>query len=158
MPARILSDDRAAARMQPDVTLVAYGGMLPVVERAAAALEAEEFAVEIVSPSLLQPLPRQTLLRALAQPSARRDRRGVAGLARVSDPSSRRRLLSRGSPDASCASWPPPVPIPAARSLEAQVLSTNAGCSRRWCRSSSRLMPTPLHTPRVNNNDDPCGS
>jgi 2-oxoisovalerate dehydrogenase E1 component len=46
----------------PDLTLVAFGGMLPLAERAAEQLEREEeLSVEIVSPSLLAPLPRQTL-------------------------------------------------------------------------------------------------
>jgi 2-oxoisovalerate dehydrogenase E1 component len=51
---------------EPDVTLVSFGGMLPVVERAAKQLEEqEELAVEIISPALLAPLPRGTLLGAL---------------------------------------------------------------------------------------------
>jgi 2-oxoisovalerate dehydrogenase E1 component len=50
----------------PDVTLVAFGGMLPWVERAAKRLEQdEELAVEIVVPSILAPLPRRSLVRAL---------------------------------------------------------------------------------------------
>lgn len=51
---------------EPDVTLVSFGGMLPVVERAAKQLEEqEELAIEIVAPALLAPLPRGTLLEAL---------------------------------------------------------------------------------------------
>jgi 2-oxoisovalerate dehydrogenase E1 component len=51
---------------EPDVTLVAFGGMLPAAERAAKALEAEEeLGVEIVVPSLLAPLPAGTLLACL---------------------------------------------------------------------------------------------
>lgn len=51
---------------EPDVTLVSFGGMLPFVERAVRHLEEiEELAVEIVTPSLLSPLPRLTLLDAL---------------------------------------------------------------------------------------------
>lgn len=51
---------------EPDVTLVSFGGMLPVVERAAKQLEEqEELAVEIIAPALLAPLPRGTLLDAL---------------------------------------------------------------------------------------------
>jgi 2-oxoisovalerate dehydrogenase E1 component len=50
----------------PDVTLVSFGGMLPIVERAAKRLtEEEELEVEIVALSLLAPLPRQTLIPAL---------------------------------------------------------------------------------------------
>lgn len=51
---------------EPDVTLLSFGGMLPVVERAAKQLEEqEELAVEIIAPALLAPLPRGTLLDAL---------------------------------------------------------------------------------------------
>ena len=51
---------------QADVTLVAFGGMLPVVERVASRLQAEEeLMVDIVTPALLAPLPRRTLLRTL---------------------------------------------------------------------------------------------
>lgn len=51
---------------QPDITLLSYGGMLPVTEKAARQLrEQEELAVEIVAPALLAPLPRQGLLAAL---------------------------------------------------------------------------------------------
>jgi len=113
-------------REQPDVTLVAYGGMLPVVERAAAALEAEEFAVEIVSPSLLQPLPRQTLLRALGnrprvaivEESPLGPGFGSELAAALAESRFSGRVMRIG---------PPPVPIPAARSLEAQVLVDERG-------------------------------
>lgn len=51
---------------EPDITLLSYGGMLPIVERAADRLEEEqELLVEIVAPALLAPLPRQSLLRLL---------------------------------------------------------------------------------------------
>ena len=51
---------------QPDMTLVSFGGMLPYVERAAQHLEdEEELNVEIIVPSMLSPLPRQTLLNVL---------------------------------------------------------------------------------------------
>ncbi|MEO6024740.1 MAG: thiamine pyrophosphate-dependent enzyme [Burkholderiales bacterium] len=50
----------------PDITLVSFGGMLPLVEKAAKKLiDEEELAVEIVAPSLLAPLPRETLLSVL---------------------------------------------------------------------------------------------
>ncbi|MCH9638838.1 MAG: 2-oxoglutarate dehydrogenase, partial [Betaproteobacteria bacterium] len=50
----------------PDVTLVSFGGMLPFVERAAKHLQnEEEIEVEIIAPSLLSPIPRQTLLNVL---------------------------------------------------------------------------------------------
>ena len=41
----------------PDVTLVSFGGMLPLVERAAKRLiDEEELEVEIITPSMLAPL------------------------------------------------------------------------------------------------------
>ena len=50
----------------PDITLLSYGGMLPVAEKAARILEErEELCVEIVAPSLLAPLPRVSLHHAL---------------------------------------------------------------------------------------------
>ena len=108
------------------MTLVAYGGMLPVVERAAARLEAEDFVVEIVSPSLLQPFPRATLLGAL------RERPRVAIVeesplgpgfgSELAATFAESRFAGRVTRIA-----PPPVPIPAARSLEAQVLVDERG-------------------------------
>lgn len=51
---------------EPDVTLLSYGGMLPVTEKAARILrDEEELLVEVVAPALLAPLPRETLLRLL---------------------------------------------------------------------------------------------
>lgn len=50
----------------PDITLLSYGGMLPVAEKAARILEEnEELAVEIIAPAMLAPLPRFSLLNAL---------------------------------------------------------------------------------------------
>ena len=63
----------------PDVTLVTYGGMLPLVEGAASRLEAEEeLAVEIIALSLLAPLPKASLIGHLAGASAHRGGRGIA--------------------------------------------------------------------------------
>ena len=105
----------------PDLTVVAYGGALPMVERVADALGEEDLTVELVVPSLLQPFPRHTLLDLLhnrehvaiveesplgpgfgSELGAALCEEGFAG--RV------RRLA------------PPPVPIPAARSLESSIL------------------------------------
>lgn len=53
---------------QADVTLVGFGGMLPFIERATERLEREEeLSVEIVSPSLLAPIPRGTLVGLLLE-------------------------------------------------------------------------------------------
>lgn len=109
-----------------DVTLVCFGGMLPVVERAARRLrEEEELRVDIVVPSLLAPLPRATLLAALAH--AQRivvveeshhefgfAAELLASLAEGGHPGCVRRLGAS------------PVPIAAARSLEAMQLVDEA--------------------------------
>ncbi|EKE18254.1 MAG: hypothetical protein ACD_10C00068G0005 [uncultured bacterium] len=51
---------------EPDITLLSYGGMLPVAEKAARLLEEnEELTVEIIAPAMLAPLPRCALLKAL---------------------------------------------------------------------------------------------
>lgn len=104
-----------------DLTIVAYGGMLPVIERVADRLEAEDFVVEVVAPSLLQPLPRHTLVNLL------KDRERIAIVEETH--------LGPGFAS-ELAAWllesrytgrltrigTPPVPIPAARSREAEVL------------------------------------
>ncbi|MEJ7606941.1 MAG: transketolase C-terminal domain-containing protein [Bryobacteraceae bacterium] len=104
-----------------DLTIVTYGGMLPIVEKVAVELKEEEIEVEIVVPSLLSPLPRHTLLAALL----RRRRIAIveethvgsgfgAELAAV--------LLESGFKGRLRRIGTPPVPIPAARSLESQVI------------------------------------
>lgn len=50
----------------PDITLLSYGGMLPIAEKAARILEnVEELEVEVIAPALLSPMPRLSLLKAL---------------------------------------------------------------------------------------------
>lgn len=70
----VQSDDIAAdlfptlvrRRPEPDVAIITYGGMTPIVEKAAQRLEQEEeLSVTIVLPSLLSPLPRRGLASAL---------------------------------------------------------------------------------------------
>jgi 2-oxoisovalerate dehydrogenase E1 component len=108
-------------RPAADLTVVAGGGMLPLVERAVAALEAEDFAVDIVAPSLLHPLPRRTLLDTLM---------GRARVAIVEEShlgpgfgsELAAALLEAGFAGRLRRVAPPAIPIPAARSLEAQVL------------------------------------
>ncbi|MBL0090021.1 MAG: 2-oxoglutarate dehydrogenase [Ideonella sp.] len=102
----------------PDVVLVSYGGMLPVVERAADMLRRdEELSVQIVAPALLAPLPRRTLLDALL-PHARiavieesHHEYGVGAelLAMLAEAGYRGSIVRVGMPA---------VPIAAARSLE----------------------------------------
>lgn len=105
-----------------DITLVAFGGMLPVVERAARKLRSEEeLVVDIVSPALLAPMPRQTLLAALL-PSPRiavieesHHEYGVGAelLALLAEAGYTGQVLRLGMPA---------VPIAAARSLESAQL------------------------------------
>lgn len=109
----------------PDLTIVAYGGMLPHIEKLAAALATEQLDVEIVVPSLLSPLPRHQLAAHLAG----RDRvlvaeetYGDSGLgtylgALLAESGYRGRFVRIGTP---------PVPIPAARSLEERILPGGA--------------------------------
>ena len=95
--------------------------MLAVVERVAAALMEEDLVVEIVAPSLLQPLPKHTLLDLLM------DRRRVAIVeespfgpgfgSELAATLVEHRFAGRVRRFA-----PPPVPIPAARSLESSIL------------------------------------
>jgi len=105
----------------PDLTVVAYGGMVDVVERVAVALSAEELAVDIVAPSLLQPLPRHTLLELLMETSriaiVEESPVGPGFGAELSAI-----LLEHGFTGRVRRFGPPPVPIPAARSLESSIL------------------------------------
>lgn len=105
-----------------DVVLVAFGGMLPLVERAAERLRRdEELAVQIVSPAMLAPLPRQTLLGALldaprvlvVEESHHEQGVGAEILASLAEAGFAGRAQRMGMP---------PVPIAAARSLEVAQL------------------------------------
>lgn len=107
-----------ASPSAPDVTLVTFGGMLPLVERAAERLEREEeLSVEIVAPCLLAPLPRGTLLGALLERprillvEESHHEFGVSAeiLAMLAEADYRGRIMRIGMP---------PVPIASARSLE----------------------------------------
>jgi 2-oxoisovalerate dehydrogenase E1 component len=109
------------AQREPDVAIVAYGGLLPLVERFADEMRDEELAVELVVPALLSPLPARSLVSHLmgrARVAVFEEGYGAAGfgaslgsaLAEAGYRGHFRRLHS------------PPVPIPAARSLEALVL------------------------------------
>lgn len=106
----------------PDITLLSYGGMLPVVERAAKSLEeSEELAVEIVAPALLAPMPRQALLELLLGRSRilvveeAHHQFGFSAevLAMLAENGYRGRVARLGTP---------PVPIASARSLEVAQL------------------------------------
>jgi 2-oxoisovalerate dehydrogenase E1 component len=106
----------------PDVVLVGFGGILPVIERAAEMLRREEeLDVLIVTPALLAPLPRHTLVGALmghpriavVEESHHEFGFGAELLACLSEAGYRGRALRLGMP---------PVPIAAARSLEVAQL------------------------------------
>ena len=106
----------------PDVTLVSFGGMLPLVERAAKRLiNEEELEIEIVTPSMLAPLPRQTLLFALLQRpriaivEESHHEFGVSAeiVASLAEAGYRGKVIRLGTP---------PAPIASARSLERDQL------------------------------------
>jgi 2-oxoisovalerate dehydrogenase E1 component len=106
----------------PDVTLVSFGGMLPVVERAAKRLsDEEELEVEIIALAMLAPLPRHTLISALLQRShiavveESHHQFGVSAeiLASLAEAGYRGKIIRIGTP---------PAPIASARSLERDQL------------------------------------
>jgi 2-oxoisovalerate dehydrogenase E1 component len=105
----------------PDVTMVTYGGMLPIVEQVSEDLAAEELSVEIVVPALLNPLPKHQLLRHLLSRAAvvvveeAYSETGVGCALGTA-------LLEGGFRGRFARVAPPPVPIPAARSLESRIL------------------------------------
>jgi 2-oxoisovalerate dehydrogenase E1 component len=106
---------------EPDLTLVAYGGMVEAAEATAQELRNEELAVEILIPSLLAPLPRHTLTGLLAN----RERILVLeethlGYGFGSELGAS--LVENGFAGRFTRVAAPPVPIPAARSLESAVL------------------------------------
>jgi 2-oxoisovalerate dehydrogenase E1 component len=105
----------------PDLTIVAYGGMIPVVEKVALKFKDEEIEVEIIAPSLLSPLPRNTLMSVLSS----RSRIAIVeethlGAGFASELAAT--LLENGYRGRLRRIATPPVPIPAARSLESQVI------------------------------------
>jgi len=109
-------------RPDADLTIVTYGGMLPVVEEAALRLEdEEELRVDIVVPSLLSPLPRRTLLahllnseRVVIAEESHHEFGIGAEIAAC--------LLEAGFAGQAFRIGTPPVPIASARSLERQIL------------------------------------
>ena len=109
-------------RPDADLTIVTYGGMLPVVEEAARRLEdEEELMVEIVVPALLAPLPRRTLLAHLMNcervviAEESHHEFGIGAEIAAS-------LLEAGFSGQAFRIGTPPVPIASARSLERQIL------------------------------------
>jgi 2-oxoisovalerate dehydrogenase E1 component len=111
----------AAGDADPDLTLIAYGGMVELAEAAAAELRLEELAVEIVVPSLLSPFPRHTLTRLLAGRerivTLEETHHGCGFSAELGAA-----LLEAGFRGRFARVATPPVPIPAARSLESLIM------------------------------------
>jgi 2-oxoisovalerate dehydrogenase E1 component len=105
----------------PDITFVTYGGMVPFVEAVAAELKEQELDAGIVIPSQLSPLPRHTLCGLLL---------GRSRIAVIEECHSEgglgsnlgSALLEAGYRGRFAQVGTPPVPIPAARSLETQVI------------------------------------
>jgi 2-oxoisovalerate dehydrogenase E1 component len=109
-------------RDRPDVTILTYGGMLPLVEKVAAYLEQEEeLEVEVVVPALLSPLPKASLIAhlgdspRLAVVEEAHDDFGVGAEILAS-------LMEAGYCGRAIRIGTPPVPISSARSLERQIL------------------------------------
>ena len=105
----------------PDVSLVCYGGAVALAEAAASRLAEEEIASEIVIPSLLSPFPRNSLgglLSSREHVVVFEEGQGHFGfgaeLGAVLSEAGYRGIFQRIGP--------PQIPIPAARSLEADVL------------------------------------
>lgn len=120
-PAAALFPTLARGSSDPDITLIGYGGIVPILEKAATMLEEEELEVEIVLPSLLAPAPRHTLLahlqnreRVIVVEEAHSGYGFGAELGAI--------LLDSGWKGRFQRIGTPPVPIPAARSLEADVM------------------------------------
>ena len=130
-PAANLFPTLRSGPVEPDLTLLAYGGIITLVEEVAAQLaREEELGVEIVALSLLSPLPRQTLTRlllgrsrvAVVEESHAEYGVGAEIGASLLESGFRGRFLRIGCP---------PVPIPAARSLEADILPDKPEIIRR---------------------------
>jgi pyruvate/2-oxoglutarate/acetoin dehydrogenase E1 component len=105
----------------PDVTIVTYGGMLPCVERLREELYEDELSIEIVAPALLNPLPKHQLVRHLLEREAVlvvEEAYSETGFGCAVGAA----LLEAGFRGRFGRVSPPPVPIPAARSLESGVL------------------------------------
>jgi 2-oxoisovalerate dehydrogenase E1 component len=105
----------------PDLTIVTYGGMLPLIERVKHDLLDEEILIEIVAPALLNPLPRHqlgSLLRPRPAVLVVEEAYAEAGFGSAVGSL----LLEQGFRGRFAHVHPPPVPIPAARSLETRIL------------------------------------
>jgi 2-oxoisovalerate dehydrogenase E1 component len=120
-PAASLFPTLVCGSESPDVTLVAYGGMIELARAGFDELRTEELEARLVLPSLLSPFPTETLLRALSGSSCVvvvEEAPSGFGFgaelgAALQESGYRGRFARVGTP---------PVPIPAARSLESQII------------------------------------
>jgi 2-oxoisovalerate dehydrogenase E1 component len=130
-PAAALFPTLRSGAAQPDLTLVAYGGSLALVEEVAEYLqEQEELKVEVVALALLAPLPRKTLTQLLVgRPRVVlvEESQGEYGIGSELGAV----LLEARFGGIFMRIGSPPVPIPAARSLELDVLPDKAEILRR---------------------------
>lgn len=120
--AGVLFPTLARQSARPDAAIIAYGGMLPLVEEAAERLQTdEELEIDIIALAQLAPLPRHALVAALkrypvvivAEETNAAGGIGAEIVAALAEADFRGRLRRVAAP---------PVPIPAARSLEAAIL------------------------------------
>lgn len=105
-----------------DVTLVTYGGMVPSVEAVAARLDVEEISVRIAIVSLLSPAPRHSLMSLLMDGCRRIAVIEEAHPAHGFGAELGALLLEAGYAGRFLRVGTPPVPIPSARTLEADVI------------------------------------
>lgn len=110
-----------AGSPDPDVTLVTYGYSVVLAEEVMARLAEEEVAVEIIAPSLLSPFPKQTILPHLLKQEhllvieeAHTEYGIGAEIGAL--------LASAGFRGSFARVGTPRIPIPAARTLESQVV------------------------------------
>ncbi|HXT68217.1 MAG TPA: thiamine pyrophosphate-dependent enzyme [Vicinamibacterales bacterium] len=126
-----------------DLTIVTLGGALPSVEAAAVQLQAEELSVRIVAMSLLAPLPVHTLLGVLGTGTqcvaVVEEGPAVGGLGSEIATA----LLESGFSGTFIRIAAPPVPVPAARSLEDDVLP---GTRRIVAEITARLGSVAIHS------------
>jgi 2-oxoisovalerate dehydrogenase E1 component len=125
-PAGALFPTLIAGADRPDITLVTYGGMLPTVEGIVRQLDVEELAVRVVAISLLAPLPRHALADLLRHAGPRIVVIEEAPSAYGVGAEIGAVLLEHGYAGRFRRIGAPPVPIPAARSLEREVIPDDA--------------------------------
>ncbi len=120
-PGAALFPSLVSAAADPDITIVTYGYSVAMAEELRARLAKEELAVEIIVPCLLSPFPKQTILHHLLK------RRNVLV---IEETHTEYGIGAEIGALLACAGYrgrfhrigTPAVPIPAARSLESQVV------------------------------------